>query len=89
MFDGMPRAKVRIADKGYDSDDFREALEECGLTPFIPPRQNRKVLIAYDQARYKTRHKIDHLREIQRLESFNDKARSLFCHLLIGYLYSR
>ncbi len=30
MFDAMPRAKVLIADKGYDSDDFREALEECG-----------------------------------------------------------
>ena len=35
MFDAMPRAKVLIADKGYDSDDFREALEECGVV--IPP----------------------------------------------------
>ena len=31
MFDTMPRAKVLIADKGYDSDDFRQALEELSL----------------------------------------------------------
>ena len=61
MFDTMPRAKVLIADKGYDSDDFRQALEECGVTPCIPPRRNRKVLIAYDKALYKTRHKIENL----------------------------
>ena len=61
MFDAMPRAKVLIADKGYDSDDFRQALEECGVTPCIPPRRNRKVLIAYDKALYKTRHKIENL----------------------------
>jgi hypothetical protein len=35
IFDAMPHAKVLIADKGYDSDDFREALEECGgILPF-------------------------------------------------------
>ena len=61
MFDAMPRAEVLIADKGYDSDDFREALEECGITPCIPPRRNRKILIAYDKALYKTRHKIENL----------------------------
>ena len=61
MFDTMPRAKVLIADKGYDSDDFRQALEECGVAPCIPPRRHRKVLIAYDKALYKTRHKIENL----------------------------
>ena len=61
MFAAMPRAKVLIADKGYDSDDFRAALEESGVTPCIPPRRNRKVLIAYDKALYKTRHKIENL----------------------------
>jgi hypothetical protein len=30
IFDAMPRAKVLIADKCYDSDDFRSALKECG-----------------------------------------------------------
>lgn len=50
MIDAMPRAKVLIADNGYDSNEFREALEECGVTPCIPPRRNRKVLMAYDKA---------------------------------------
>ena len=61
MFAAMPRAKVLIADKGYDSDDFRAALEGSGVTPCIPLRRNRKVLIAYDKALYKTRHKIENL----------------------------
>ncbi len=61
MFDAMPRANALIADKGYDSDDFRQALEECGVTPFIPSRRNRKALMVYDKALYKTRHKIENL----------------------------
>lgn len=59
MFDAMPRAKVLIANQGYFSDDFCEALEECGVTPCIPPRQNRKALFAYEKAIYKTQHKIE------------------------------
>jgi hypothetical protein len=54
MFDAMQRAKLLIADKDYDSDDFQLALEECGVTPCIPPKQNREVLIAYDKALDKT-----------------------------------
>ncbi len=61
MFDAMPRAKVLIAYKGYDSDDFREALEECGVTPCIPPGRNRKVLISYDKAVNKTQYKIENI----------------------------
>ena len=30
-----------LADKGYDSDWFRAALTERGITPCIPPRKNR------------------------------------------------
>lgn len=61
MFAAMPRTNVLIADKGHESDDFCAALEECGVTACIPPRRNRKVLIAYDKALNKTRHKIENL----------------------------
>jgi len=30
-----------IADKGYDSDEYRAALEAKGVTPCIPPRRGR------------------------------------------------
>ena len=32
----MPDAETIIADKGYDSDAFREALAGRGITPCIP-----------------------------------------------------
>ena len=89
MVDAMPRVKVLIADKGYDSDYFREALEECGVTPCIPPRRNRKVLIACDMALYKPDTNRVPSREAQGLEVDSDKIRSLFLHLLFGNLYRR
>ena len=61
MFGAMPSAKVLIADKGYDSDDFREALRGRGVAACIPPTRNRKVFIPCDKALYKTRHKIENL----------------------------
>jgi IS5 family transposase len=39
MFHTLPNARTLIADKGYDSDDFREALKARGTEP----RRNRKA----------------------------------------------
>lgn len=32
-----------IADKGYDSDEYRAALKAKGISPCIPPRKGRKA----------------------------------------------
>jgi transposase len=61
MFSAMPSAKVFITDKGFDSDDFREALRERGVTACIPQRRSWKLFIPYDKELYKTRHKIENL----------------------------
>jgi transposase len=61
MFRSKPRAQVLIADKGYDSNEFRQALKRRGIEACIPPRQHRKVLIPYDKKLYKSRHKIENL----------------------------
>jgi len=41
---GRPRCRPRelVADKGYDSDDFRQALRRRGIHPCIPLRSNRR-----------------------------------------------
>lgn len=59
LLDTLPPAKELLADRGYDSDWFRAALTAKGITPCIPPRKNRKVLIDYDKTLYKQRHKIE------------------------------
>jgi transposase len=57
----LPNAKELLGDKGYDSDWFRQALIERGITPCIPPRSNRKVQYDYDKTLYKQRHKIENV----------------------------
>jgi len=43
LLSGLPNAKEQLGDKGYDSDWFRQALTERGITACIPSRSNRKV----------------------------------------------
>lgn len=57
----LPNAKELLGDKGYDSDWFRTALVERGITPCIPPRSNRKVQHHYDKVLYRQRHKIENI----------------------------
>lgn len=57
----LPRAKDLLADKGYDSDWFRNALVVRDITPCIPPTANRKNQHAYDKQLYRQCHKIENL----------------------------
>ena len=59
LFPALPNASELLADKGYDSNWFRAALTERGITPCIPPRKNRKVQYPYDKHLYRQRHKIE------------------------------
>ena len=61
IVDALPPAKHLLADRGYDADWFREALQDKGIEPCIPPRKIRKRTIEYDTALYKQRHKIENM----------------------------
>jgi transposase len=61
LLSAFPQAKELLADKGYDSDWFRAALTQRGITPCIPPRKNRKVQYHYDKDLYRQRHKIENV----------------------------
>jgi transposase len=52
----LPNVKHMLADRGYDADWYREALEDKGLTSFIPSRKGRKGPIPHDADRYRKRH---------------------------------
>ena len=47
-----PEPKVLIADRGYDANAIREAMEAQGVMPIIPARRNRKVPIPIDGNTY-------------------------------------
>jgi transposase len=57
----LPDAKVLIADKGYDSDWFREALTGRDIEPCIPGRSNRKQPVDYDTVLYKQRNRVERM----------------------------
>ncbi|MDT4882767.1 IS5 family transposase ISKpn12 [compost metagenome] len=61
VLDALPPAKVLIADRGYDSTPFREALQTKGIEPCIPSRRSRKVPYPYDKTLYGKRHKVENL----------------------------
>lgn len=57
----LPRAKVLLADRGYDADWFRAGLKEKGITPCIPSKKNRRIQIPYDTVLYKKRHIVENM----------------------------
>jgi transposase len=57
----LPSANVLIADKGYDSDWFRQALTSLGIKPCIPGRSGRKEPVEYDVRTYKQRNIIERM----------------------------
>ena len=61
VLDALPAASTLIADRGYDSRAFREALAAKGIEPCIPSSKSRKVAYPYDKALYRERHKVENM----------------------------
>ena len=61
LIDALPPACELIADRGYDSDGVRAALESLDIRPCIPSRKNRKHPHSHDPALYRQRHPIENL----------------------------
>ena len=58
MIEGYSTQAV-IADKGYDSAPFINAMKGNGTEAVIPPRSNRKEQREYDKHLYKERHLVE------------------------------
>ena len=61
MLPALPPARELLADRGYDSNRFRAALLERGITPCIPSTRGRKVEIPLDKTLYRQRHRIENM----------------------------
>lgn len=78
----LPQAKHMLADRGYDADWYREALEYKGIKPCIPTRKGRKTQIPHDAIRYRQRHKIENafarLKDWRRVATRYDRCPKVF-----------
>ena len=67
-----------VADKGYDSDKYRQDLFSQNNLPGIPGRKNRKMPIVYDKKLYALRRRIEYffaqLKENKRLAVQYEKS---------------
>jgi transposase len=61
LLDFLPKARDMIADRGYDADWLRAALKAKGITPCIPPKNNRTTFIPFDADLYRHRHKVENM----------------------------
>jgi len=59
LLDDLPKAKWMLADRGYDADWFRDALEQKGIKPCLPGRKSRSLPVKYDKPRYERRNRIE------------------------------
>ena len=59
LLDELPKAQWLLADRGYDADWFRDALEEKGIKSCISGRKSRNEPIKYDKRRYRRRNRIE------------------------------
>ena len=61
-----------LADKGYDSDAFLQAINDSGAIPVVPARKNRIVKRQFDKVIYQDRNLVERL--FQKLKGFRRVA---------------
>lgn len=75
---GSASGSYALADKGYDSNDFRNKIKIQNCIPVIPPRSNRNEIIEYDEHIYKERNLIEcffsKIKQFRRIFSRFDKS---------------
>ena len=59
LLSNLPSAQWLLADRGYDADWFRDALQNKGIKPCLPGRESRTKPVKYDKRRYKRRNRIE------------------------------
>ena len=95
LLDGFRPAHV-LADKAYDSNDFRALVEGAGATAVIPCNPTRKHQIPYDFEIYKARNRIERcfnkLKHFRRIATRYDRQAIYFLafiHIASAMLWMR
>ncbi|PTD16784.1 IS5 family transposase [Sphingomonas fennica] len=87
LLDELPKAQWLLADRGYDADWFRDALQEKGITPCIPGRKSRNKAVKYDKRRYKRRNRIEimfgRLKDWRRVATRYDRCPTAFLSAIV------
>jgi transposase len=95
LLEGMSGGAL-IADKAFDSNDFRQLVEDAGMLAVIPSRRSRKIPVAHDATLYKARNRIERcfnkLKHFRRFATRFDRRAThflAFIHLAATMLWMR
>ena len=81
------RTVIVVADKGYDSDPFRQQLSARGAQSSIPPRANRLKPTSWNRAYYRLRHRVEnYFQRIKRLRRVGTRYEKTDAHYL-GFVH--
>ena len=79
---GDELSEYLLADKAYDSNEFREELKNRGTTAVIPSKKNRIVPIEQDTHIYKDRNYVERffnrVKSFRRIATRYDKTAAMF-----------
>nr|WP_237469182.1 IS5 family transposase [Gluconobacter sphaericus] len=82
----VPSPRAMLADRGDDSDSFRQDLLLRGILPVIPSRKGRSAPQKTDWRRYRDRNRIErmfnHLKQFRRIATRYDKTALSFMSFL-------
>jgi transposase len=82
LLSSLPEADWLLADRGYDADWYREALQDKGIKACIPGRKQRKAPVKFDRRRYKRRNRIEimfgRLKDWRRVATRYDRCPKVF-----------
>ncbi len=82
LLGSLPSAERLPADRGYDADWFRDALQDKGIKPSIPGRTSRSQPVKHDKRRCKRRNRIEvmfgRLKDWRRVATRHDRCPKVF-----------
>lgn len=82
MADNLPAPSVLLADRGYDADHIRTAVERRNALPVIPMRKSRKMRVDVDRSLYRLRNLVERcfnkLKNARRVATRYDKTAESF-----------
>lgn len=77
FLDNLLKTQWMLADRGYDAEWFRDALEQRSIKPCIPGWKSPSFSAKYDKRRYKRRNRIEimfgHLKDWRRVATRYDR----------------
>lgn len=78
---------IIVADKGYDSNQFREMIKEANCSSCIPVKKTAKTVHPMNKGHYKKRHRVENffgrIKRLRRIATRYEKSKTSFEGMLL------